>query len=47
MIRCNNCMFTFKNDGELELLELEDEFLKVCPNCKTDAFLMDIEVIGE
>lgn len=44
MIRCNNCMQTFESDEELELLEWADEWLKVCPNCKVDTFLMDIEL---
>ena len=43
-IRCNNCMRLFQN--EMELGEVEDEdyrsFYFVCPNCQTDAYLIDL-----
>jgi hypothetical protein len=48
MIRCNECNKLFHNEDELQLLELEEpmtdkrEFVKACPACKTDVYLMDI-----
>lgn len=42
LIRCNNC-FTLFNDEDLKLLNQDKEHFKVCPYCKTDAYLMDIK----
>lgn len=38
--RCNNCM-NYWHDDDLTLGEDEEGFLKGCPNCKTDGYLMD------
>jgi hypothetical protein len=40
-VRCNNCYWV-GYDNNLDLIKIEDEFVKVCPNCQTDDFLMDI-----
>ena len=46
--RCNNCMTVFESDDELEVMangKIDDEnteFIKACPHCKTDGYLMDI-----
>lgn len=51
--RCTNCEKEFEDDDELELFKEEatdtenEEFFKGCPNCKTDAFLLDILEIDE
>lgn len=63
MIRCNNCMKTFKNEEDLSkilITEADDkeegvlyhgqqfregedqEVINGCPNCLTDAYLMDL-----
>jgi hypothetical protein len=44
MIICNNCMKEFDGEDSLKLVELNDkEICKGCQNCKTDAYLMDVE----
>jgi len=51
MCRCNNCMKVFSDDSQLEILESvyfpsmenDPEFYKGCPDCKTDAYLMDLD----
>lgn len=52
MCRCNNCMKVFSDDSQLEILEdvcfsidgeNNLEFYKGCPDCKTDAYLMDLD----
>ena len=43
MTRCNNCMREFDCDDDLELVELPNkDICNGCPNCRTDAYLMDI-----
>jgi hypothetical protein len=42
-IRCNNCFSLFHNESELELIEIDEENILVCPKCKTDEYLMDGE----
>ncbi len=52
MVRCNNCM-TELDEDDLELVaeitsktsdpeDAKTEWIKACPKCKTDAYLMDI-----
>lgn len=42
MIRCNKCMTLFRDEEELAIVEEgPSEFVKGCPKCKTDGFLMD------
>lgn len=43
-VRCNNCMSVFDSDDDLELLPDGKEWFKGCPKCKTDGYLMDLEV---
>lgn len=43
-IRCNNCYRIFDNDEELETMQDEDGYFRGCPDCRTDAYLMNIEV---
>lgn len=45
--RCNNCMRLFKSDDGLELFKDGDEWFKGCPDCRTDAYLMDLEEVSE
>ncbi len=40
--KCNNCENIFF-DYEFELLKDGQEFIKVCPYCETDSFLIDLE----
>lgn len=47
-VKCNNCEW-HGNDEDLILLQeppeegdIDREFYKGCPNCKTDAYLADI-----
>lgn len=48
IVRCNNCYFYFyediddRDDYALEFIQDGQEFFKGCRNCKTDAYLMDI-----
>jgi len=48
-VRCNNCDWEgYENDLEIIEDTFKEErfdrlFLKGCPNCKTDDYLMDIE----
>jgi hypothetical protein len=35
-------MRLFDNEDELAILEESGEFFKGCPDCKTDAYLMDL-----
>ena len=48
MIRCNNCYKEFIDEEDLQILtdtsKKEVEYYKGCPICKTDSFLMDIEL---
>lgn len=39
---CNNCMTYFESDDDLKDLEDEDGEFKGCPECNTDAYLMDL-----
>lgn len=41
--RCNKCMSYFESDDELEVIDDNGEFVKVCPNCMTEEYLMDLE----
>lgn len=41
--RCNNCMTVFEDDDELDLINMDGEWVKVCPNCQTDEYLMDLD----
>lgn len=41
-IKCNNCETVFESEADLTLLKDDNEFYKVCPNCKTDEFLTDL-----
>lgn len=41
--RCNNCMTYFKSDDELNDAEDDEGEFKACPECNTDAYLMDTE----
>lgn len=43
MIRCNNCMRTFADDSELKLMPDDGDFMRACPECGTDEWLMDID----
>lgn len=48
MIRCNNCMCIFESDDELVKYPIvEDgvvvETIDACPDCLTDAYLMNLE----
>lgn len=43
-IRCNNCYRIFDNDEELETMQDENGYFRGCPDCRTDAYLMNIEV---
>ena len=40
--KCNNCDEVFINDDELEIMQDNEGHFKVCPTCRTDSFLMDI-----
>lgn len=40
--RCNNCMTYFESDDDLLDAEDEDGEFKACPECNTDAYLMDL-----
>jgi len=40
-IRCNMCYKIFNNEDELATLNDENGEFKGCPNCKTDAYLME------
>jgi Pyruvate/2-oxoacid:ferredoxin oxidoreductase delta subunit len=48
VIRCNNCMAVFGSEEELQILptgteqEGEVEYIKGCPTCKTEEYLMDL-----
>lgn len=44
-VQCNMCMWRGDED-DLTLEKEEDETFKACPNCKTDAYLMDLPVGG-
>ena len=39
--QCNNCMRYFESDDELEHFEEDGEIFLGCPECRTDAYLMD------
>ena len=42
---CNNCTFMCDVEDEEDFLQLvkdEGDFIKACPNCKTDGFLMNV-----
>lgn len=45
MIRCNECFSEFLDDDDLSLVydKILSEWLKGCPICKTDKYLMDIQ----
>lgn len=45
-VKCNACQFIGEED-DLKILKENTEYFKGCPNCKTDAYLMDIETIKE
>lgn len=53
MIRCNMCERLFNSEEELSIREEEidgtglTENYPVCPDCNTDAYLMDIAVDEE
>ncbi|MCT7648942.1 hypothetical protein [Aliarcobacter butzleri] len=40
--RCNNCMTYFESEDDLHDAEDEDGEFKACPECNTDAYLMDL-----
>lgn len=40
--RCNNCMTYFASDDDLINIKDEDGKFKGCPECNTDAYLMDL-----
>jgi hypothetical protein len=42
-VRCNMCMWE-EEEEDLALFKDEDGFGKGCPECKTDAYLIDLEV---
>jgi len=42
--RCNNCMNIFKDDSYLLKQKDERGLFKGCPHCKTDDYLMDIDL---
>jgi len=50
MIRCNNCYETWDDDEMLPQIrvfedeDVEGEVIKGCDTCKTDGYLMDLEV---
>jgi len=41
-VRCNNCEWTGIDGEDTELVEDGGEYFKACPNCMTDAWLVDI-----
>lgn len=41
-VKCNNCQFN-GNESALKLKRDGQEFIKVCPNCKTDSYLIDVK----
>lgn len=45
-IRCTNCETEFWDDDALVLMEdpKVDELIHGCPFCKTDAYLMDLDI---
>ena len=45
-VKCNDCQFIGDED-DLEILKDNTEYLKGCPNCKTDSYLMNIKTIKE
>jgi hypothetical protein len=45
-IRCNKCMTKFVNDDDLAIIKENGQFVKACPKCKIDGFLMDAPFIG-
>ncbi len=52
MIRCNMCGRLFKSEDELKIkVEMEAEVIvetyKACPDCNTDAYLMDIDEVED
>lgn len=40
-VKCNNCDFKGQED-DLIIANDEGEYIKACPNCKTDWYLSDI-----
>ena len=54
IVRCNNCDTYFyeeiideRSDNSLKLFFDKDHFLKGCPECETDNFLIDIKTHQE
>lgn len=46
-MRCNACMTKFRDEEDLASVEeTPGEFVKGCPKCKTDGFLMDAPFEG-
>lgn len=43
LLRCNKCGRKFHTEEELIILPDGHEYYKACPDCKTDAYLMDLE----
>ena len=44
MIRCNNCMAEYEAEEELEMMQDSDgDWMRACPTCRTDNYLMDID----
>ena len=41
--RCNNCMKMFEDEEDLKFVEDLGGGVRVCPNCGTEAYLMDLE----
>ena len=41
-VKCNMCAFD-GNESALKSKKDGLDFIKVCPNCKTDKYLMDVE----
>lgn len=40
--RCNWCMRSFESDDGLEIMEDGGGWFRGCPDCGTDAYLMDV-----
>lgn len=43
MIRCNNCMREYEEDDLVLMRDKGGDWMHACPDCKTDAYLMDME----
>ena len=43
-VKCNNCEWTGNEEDLILIKETKsDDSFKACPNCKTDAYLQNIE----